>query len=108
MSRRTALTLASALALGAGLAVLPTQAQAATVVVSNSTDLASALKNATAGTVIHARRHLLPHRHPPVDGHRRDDELSPTDRNPTVRALDPFFARRIGLDRATGLAPVGV
>lgn len=55
MSRRTALTLASALALGAGLAVLPTQAYAATVVVSNSTDLANAIKNATAGTTIQVR-----------------------------------------------------
>jgi hypothetical protein len=55
MSRRTALTAASVLALGAGLAVLPTQAQAATVVVSNSTDLSNAIKNATAGTVIQVR-----------------------------------------------------
>jgi len=55
MSRRTALTLASALALGAGLAVLPTQAHAATVVVSNVTDLANAIKNATAGTTIQVR-----------------------------------------------------
>ncbi|POX45036.1 chondroitinase-B domain-containing protein [Streptomyces sp. Ru72] len=55
MSRRTALTLGATLAFGAGLAVLPTQAQAATVVVSNSTDLASAIKNATAGTVIQVR-----------------------------------------------------
>jgi hypothetical protein len=55
MSRRTALTLTAALALGASLAVLPGQAQAATVVVSNSTDLAAAIKNATAGTVIQVR-----------------------------------------------------
>ncbi|MFI2433722.1 chondroitinase-B domain-containing protein [Streptomyces sp. NPDC018693] len=55
MSRRTALTLAGALALGTGLAVLPTQAQAATVVVSNSTDLSNALRNATPGTVIQVR-----------------------------------------------------
>jgi len=48
MSRRTALATLAALALGAGLAVLPTQAQAATVVVSNSTDLSNAVKNATA------------------------------------------------------------
>ncbi|MER5604135.1 chondroitinase-B domain-containing protein [Streptomyces sp. NPDC002265] len=55
MSRRTALTLTAALALGSGLAVLPTQAQAATVVVSNVTDLTSAIKNAGAGTVIQVR-----------------------------------------------------
>lgn len=55
MSRRTALTAVAALTLGAGLAVLPTQAQAATVVVSNSTDLSNAIKNATAGTVIQVR-----------------------------------------------------
>ncbi|KOG33853.1 right-handed parallel beta-helix repeat-containing protein [Streptomyces resistomycificus] len=55
MSRRTALAVLPALTLGAGLAVLPTQAQAATVVVSNSTDLSNALKNATAGTVIQVR-----------------------------------------------------
>ncbi|GGL83285.1 hypothetical protein GCM10010129_28670 [Streptomyces fumigatiscleroticus] len=55
MSRPTALTAAAALALGAGLAVLPTQAQAATVVVSNATDLSNAIKNATAGTVIQVR-----------------------------------------------------
>ncbi|MEV6170110.1 pectate lyase [Streptomyces sp. NPDC051954] len=55
MSRRTALTLASALALGAGLAVLPTQAQAATVVVDTSAELSSALSSATAGTVIQVR-----------------------------------------------------
>ncbi|MEU9190929.1 right-handed parallel beta-helix repeat-containing protein [Streptomyces sp. NPDC048484] len=55
MSRRTALSLGAVLALGAGLAVVPTQAQAATVVVSNSADLSNALKNATAGTVIQVR-----------------------------------------------------
>ena len=55
MSRRTALIATAALALGSGLAVLPTQAQAATVVVSNSTDLSNAIKNATAGTVIQVR-----------------------------------------------------
>lgn len=55
MSRRTALVLGAALALGAGLAVLPTQAQAATVVVSTTADLTSAIKNATAGTVIQVR-----------------------------------------------------
>ncbi|MFJ2258148.1 right-handed parallel beta-helix repeat-containing protein [Streptomyces sp. NPDC087844] len=55
MSRRTALSLTAALALGAGLAVVPTQAQAATVVVSTTTDLTNALKNATAGTVIQVR-----------------------------------------------------
>ncbi|WP_432138287.1 MULTISPECIES: right-handed parallel beta-helix repeat-containing protein [unclassified Streptomyces] len=55
MSRRTALTAAAALALGAGLAALPTPAQAATVVVGNSTDLASAIRNATPGTVIQVR-----------------------------------------------------
>lgn len=55
MSRRTSLAVAATLALGAGLAVLPGQAQAATVVVSNSADLSSAIKNATAGTVIQVR-----------------------------------------------------
>lgn len=55
MSRRTALIATAALALGSGLAVLPTQAQAATVVVSTSTDLSNAIKNATAGTVIQVR-----------------------------------------------------
>jgi hypothetical protein len=55
MSRRTALALGATLALGAGLAVLPTQAQAATVVVSTTADLTSAIKNATAGTVIQVR-----------------------------------------------------
>ncbi|MBP5940430.1 right-handed parallel beta-helix repeat-containing protein [Streptomyces acidiscabies] len=58
MSRRTVLTPLTALAaltIGAGIAVLPTQAQAATVVVSNSTDLANAIKNATAGTVVQVR-----------------------------------------------------
>ncbi|WP_328497135.1 right-handed parallel beta-helix repeat-containing protein [Streptomyces sp. NBC_00414] len=55
MSRRTALSLTAALALGAGLAVIPTQAQAATVVVSTTTDLTNAIKNATAGTVIQVR-----------------------------------------------------
>jgi hypothetical protein len=54
MSRRTAL-LTAAVALGSGLAVLPTQAQAATVVVSTSTDLSNAIKNATPGTVIQVR-----------------------------------------------------
>ena len=38
-----------------GLAVIVTPAHAATVVVSNSTDLTSAIKNATAGTVIQVR-----------------------------------------------------
>ncbi|GHA18085.1 hypothetical protein GCM10010372_17360 [Streptomyces tauricus] len=55
MPRRTALSLTAALALGAGLAVVPTQAQAATVVVSTTTDLTNAIKNATAGTVIQVR-----------------------------------------------------
>ncbi|MEU5702196.1 right-handed parallel beta-helix repeat-containing protein [Streptomyces aurantiacus] len=55
MSRRTALSLGAVLALGAGLAVIPTQAQAATVVVSNTTDLSDAIKNAAAGTVIQVR-----------------------------------------------------
>ncbi|MFE1801351.1 right-handed parallel beta-helix repeat-containing protein [Streptomyces sp. NPDC059517] len=55
MSRRTALSLGAVLALGAGLAVIPTQAQAATVVVSTTTDLTNAIKNATAGTVIQVR-----------------------------------------------------
>lgn len=55
MSRRTALPLTAALALGAGLAVLPTQAQAATVVVDTSAELSSALSGATAGTVIQMR-----------------------------------------------------
>ncbi|MFE2418048.1 pectate lyase [Streptomyces hokutonensis] len=55
MSRRTALTLATALALGAGLAVLPTQAQAATVVVDTTAELTSAISTATAGTVIQVR-----------------------------------------------------
>ncbi|MEU4654370.1 chondroitinase-B domain-containing protein [Streptomyces sp. NPDC023723] len=55
MSRRTALLTAAALALGTGAAALPTQAQAATVVVSNVTDLSNAIKNATAGTVIQVR-----------------------------------------------------
>ncbi|WP_155054929.1 right-handed parallel beta-helix repeat-containing protein [Streptomyces blattellae] len=55
MSRRIALLAAAALAAGSGLAVLPTQAQAATVVVSNSTDLSNALRNATPGTVIQVR-----------------------------------------------------
>ncbi|NEA66064.1 pectate lyase [Streptomyces sp. SID12488] len=40
---------------GAGLAVLPTPAQAATVVVSTSAQLSSALSSATAGTVIQVR-----------------------------------------------------
>ncbi|MFS8204521.1 right-handed parallel beta-helix repeat-containing protein [Streptomyces sp. CWNU-52B] len=53
--RRSALSLGAVLALGAGLAVIPTQAQAATVVVSNTTDLSNAIKNATAGTVIQVR-----------------------------------------------------
>ncbi|MET9447685.1 right-handed parallel beta-helix repeat-containing protein [Streptomyces cinerochromogenes] len=39
----------------AGLGLLATPAHAATVVVSNSTDLANAIKNATAGTVIQVR-----------------------------------------------------
>ena len=55
MSRRTALATAAALALGTGLAVLPTQAQAATVVVDTSAELSSALSSATAGTVIQVR-----------------------------------------------------
>ncbi len=55
MSRRTALTLASALAVGAGLAVLPTPAQAATVVVDTSAEPTSALSSATAGTTIQVR-----------------------------------------------------
>ncbi|MER5180602.1 pectate lyase [Streptomyces sp. NPDC002896] len=55
MQRRTATTLATALALGAGLAVLPTQAQAATVVVDTSAELSSALAGATAGTTIQVR-----------------------------------------------------
>lgn len=55
MSRRTALALGATLALGAGLAVLPTQAQAATVVVSTTAQLTSAISGATAGTVIQVR-----------------------------------------------------
>ena len=55
MSRRTTLALGTALALGAGLAVLPTQAHAATVVVNTTTALSNALKNATPGTVIQVR-----------------------------------------------------
>jgi hypothetical protein len=55
MQRRTATTLTTALALGAGLAVLPTQAHAATVVVDTSAELSSALSNATAGTTIQVR-----------------------------------------------------
>ncbi|MGN9762741.1 right-handed parallel beta-helix repeat-containing protein [Streptomyces sp. SD31] len=55
MSRRTALATMAALTLGAGLAVLPTQAQAATVVVDTSAELSSALSSATAGTVIQVR-----------------------------------------------------
>lgn len=56
MSRRTALAALAALSLSTGLAVvLPTPAQAATVVVSNSTALSNAVKNATAGTVIQVR-----------------------------------------------------
>ncbi|WP_043681087.1 right-handed parallel beta-helix repeat-containing protein [Streptomyces xylophagus] len=55
MSRHTALTLGTALALGAGLAVLPTQAQAATVVVDTTAELTSAISSATAGTVIQVR-----------------------------------------------------
>jgi pectate lyase-like protein len=55
MSRRTALGLGTALALGAGLAVLPTQAQAATVVVDTTAELTSAISSATAGTVIQVR-----------------------------------------------------
>ncbi|MBC2901779.1 right-handed parallel beta-helix repeat-containing protein [Streptomyces cupreus] len=54
MSRRTALSLTAALALGAGLAVLPTQAQAATVV-DTSAELSGALSSATAGTLIQVR-----------------------------------------------------
>ncbi|WP_255952652.1 right-handed parallel beta-helix repeat-containing protein [Streptomyces odontomachi] len=53
--RRTAGTLTATLLLGAGLALLPTPSQAATVVVSTTADLTSALKNATAGTVIQVR-----------------------------------------------------
>ncbi|WAZ20875.1 right-handed parallel beta-helix repeat-containing protein [Streptomyces cinnabarinus] len=55
MSRRTALPLTTALALGVGLAVLPTQAQAATVVVDTTAELTSAISGATAGTVIQVR-----------------------------------------------------
>lgn len=55
MSRRTALGAGLALVLGASLAVLPTRAQAATVVVGSTADLVGALKNATAGTVIQIR-----------------------------------------------------
>ncbi|WP_427923242.1 right-handed parallel beta-helix repeat-containing protein [Streptomyces sp. cg40] len=55
MSRRTALTLTTALALGTGLAVLPSQAQAATVVVDTTAELTSAISSATAGTVIQVR-----------------------------------------------------
>ncbi|MEU9733563.1 chondroitinase-B domain-containing protein [Streptomyces sp. NPDC048002] len=55
MSRRTALSLGAALAVGASLAVLPTQAQAATVVVDTTAELTSALSSATAGTVIQVR-----------------------------------------------------
>ncbi|MBP5917699.1 right-handed parallel beta-helix repeat-containing protein [Streptomyces scabiei] len=55
MSRPTTLALGTALALGAGLAVLPTQAHAATVVVNTTTALSNAIKNATPGTVIQVR-----------------------------------------------------
>ncbi|MFE7898585.1 chondroitinase-B domain-containing protein [Streptomyces sp. NPDC057424] len=55
MPRRTPLLAVATLVAGTGLAALPTQAQAATVVVSNSSDLSSALKNATPGTVIQVR-----------------------------------------------------
>ncbi|SMQ15425.1 Chondroitinase B [Streptomyces sp. Ag82_O1-12] len=55
MSRRSALAALAALTLATGLAVLPTQAQAATVVVANSTALADAIKNAVPGTVIQVR-----------------------------------------------------
>lgn len=55
MSRRTTLALGTALAVGAGLAVLPTQAHAATVVVANVTDLSNAIRNATPGTTIQVR-----------------------------------------------------
>ncbi|MFJ4834013.1 chondroitinase-B domain-containing protein [Streptomyces sp. NPDC088747] len=55
MSRRTALSLAAALALGAGLAALPSQAQAATVVVDTTAELTSAISGASAGTVIQVR-----------------------------------------------------
>ena len=46
MSRRTALRLGAALALGAGLAVLPGQARAATVVVDTTAELTSAISGA--------------------------------------------------------------
>ncbi|MFI6566500.1 chondroitinase-B domain-containing protein [Streptomyces sp. NPDC050534] len=52
---RSSLTALAVVTAGAGLAALPTQAEAATVVVSNTADLASAIKNATAGTVIRVR-----------------------------------------------------
>ncbi|WP_406370797.1 pectate lyase [Streptomyces sp. NBC_00647] len=55
MSRRTALGLGATLVLGAGLAALPTQAQAATVVVDTTAELTSAISGATAGTVIQVR-----------------------------------------------------
>ncbi|MFJ4280030.1 chondroitinase-B domain-containing protein [Streptomyces massasporeus] len=55
MSRRSSLATLAALTLGTGLAVLPTQAQAATVVVANATDLANAIKNAAPGIVIQVR-----------------------------------------------------
>ncbi|WP_327716347.1 pectate lyase [Streptomyces sp. NBC_00490] len=55
MSRRTALIATTALALGTAVAVLPTQAQAATVVVDTSAELSSAISGATAGTVIQVR-----------------------------------------------------
>lgn len=51
-SSLTALAVATA---GVGLAVLPTPAQAATVVVDTSAELSSALSSATAGTVIQVR-----------------------------------------------------
>lgn len=55
MSRRTALIATTALALGTAVAVLPTQAQAATVVVDTSAELSSAISGGTAGTVIQVR-----------------------------------------------------
>ncbi|MEU6536240.1 chondroitinase-B domain-containing protein [Streptomyces sp. NPDC047000] len=52
---RTVLTALSLTAASAGVLLLSSPAHAATVVVSNSTDLSNAIKNATAGTVIQVR-----------------------------------------------------
>ncbi|MFJ9866644.1 chondroitinase-B domain-containing protein [Streptomyces sp. NPDC101165] len=55
MRRISTLTAFSVAAASLGLGLLATPAHAATVVVSNSTDLTNAIKNATAGTVIQVR-----------------------------------------------------